>query len=322
MPVNLNQKGFSLPEIMIALGLLGGISVVTIRLIENQANNEAHLKAKAEIQKATALLKTVLNDPENCRNMLKDQEIPAVMTTPETRTNVSLPPTLPTGSANPALPAGPGLYQRVKLPTTPVTYAYREMLAANAQYGLFRTGDIQFAKTSDSNTPTEILNPAAMNIDTDSVDLVISFRLESKSILNAFRSDGNNANDKTFTQRLPLMVTFNYANNRIKDCGLVLSESNVAAKQKFCESLGSNMARWDAPTQRCNFIGGNTCPAGQIPRRQFKESTNSTRLFECHPISEQFKAEDLFDTTAFCHAGPGGFSVVTGASGKLTIKCN
>lgn len=318
MSVKLNQKGFTLPEIMISLGLLGGISIVTVRLIENQASNEAHLKAKAEIMKTTSLLKTILNDPEHCRNMLKDQVIPNVVAVPEIDTTMGLPPALPSPSANPALP-GAGLYQRIKLPgTSPQQYAYKEILVSNAKYGLFRTGTIELAKTSDSNTPTTILNPTAMNIDVDTIDLIIPFRLETKSILNAFRSDNNDANDKTLLQRIPLIVTFDYDNNRIKDCGLVVSEANAAAKQKFCTSLG-NMATWDATAQRCNFVS-NKCPAGQIPERQNSSST----LFTCVAITEQFKAEDMFDTgTTGCIAGAGGFTVVTDpVSGKLKIQCN
>lgn len=311
MSVKLNQKGFSLPEIMISLGLLGGISIVTVRLIENQANNEAHLKAKAEIMKTTSILKTILNDPEGCRNMLKDQVIPAAVATPETTTNIGQPPAI---APNPAPIAG--LYQRVRAGAGAL--AYKEILVPNAKYGLFRTGSIQLAKTSDANTPTTILNPTTMNIDVDTIDLIVQFRLESKSIMNAFRSDNTDANDKTFLQRIPLIVTFNYATNQIKDCGLVVSEANAAAKEKFCVSLG-NLAAWDDTTQRCNFIS-NKCPAGQIPERQNSSST----LFTCVNITDQFKADDLFDTsTTGCTAGAGGFSVVTDpGTGKLKIKCN
>ncbi len=320
-----NQYGFTLPEIMVALGLLGGISIITIRLIENQVNNEAHLKAKAEIQKTTALLKTIINDAESCRNMLKEQIIPPDVTVPETRTSIDFPPALPAPSANPALPYR-GLYQRIRIPNTPPnTYAYREILAANAKYGLFRTGAIELAKTSHNNTPTAILTPTPMSIDVDSVDLIITFRLESKSIMKAFRGDSasrtdtNDANDRTYLQRIPLLVTFDTATNRIKDCGLVTSESNVAAKQKFCEGLGSNMAVWHAPTQRCNFVPGNTCDPGFIPKKQNTTVTDADDLFECVAI----QADEIFDTTATCTAGAGGFSVGPNpTSGKLEVKCN
>ncbi len=307
MSVKLNQKGFSLPEIMVSLGLLGGISIVTVRLIENQANNEAHLKAKAEIIKTTSILKTILNDPEGCRNMLKDQVIPPSLAG---RTEIGQPPAIAPAAAPMA-----GLYQRVRAGAG--VLAYKEILVPNAKYGLFRTGSIGLVKTSDNDTPTEILNPTMMNIDVDSIDLIVQFRLESKSILNAFRSDNNDANDKTFLQRIPLLVTFNYVTNQIKDCGLVVSETNTAAKQKFCVSLG-NMAVWDATAQRCNFVS-NKCPPGQVPERQNSLAT----LFTCVNMADQFKADDLFDTNPTgCIAGAGGFTVATDpGTGKLKIQC-
>lgn len=301
---------------MVSLGLLGGISIVTVRLIENQANNEAHLKAKAEIMKTTSLLKTILNDPEGCRNMMKDQVLhpgwaPGVKPAVEVTTPIGQPPAIAPAAAPIA-----GLYQRVR--SGAGTLAYKEILVPNAKYGLFRTGSIQLAKTSDNESKTRILNPTAMDIDVDTIDLIVQFRLESKSIMNAFRSDNSDANDKTFLQRIPLIVTFNYDTNQIKDCGLVVSEANAAAKEKFCASLG-NLAAWDDTLQKCNFIS-NKCPAGQIPERQ----NSSATLFTCVNIVDQFKADDLFDTnTTGCTAGAGGFSVVTDpGTGKLKIQCN
>lgn len=316
MSLKLNNKGFTLPEIMVSLGLLGGISIVTVRLIENQANNEAHLKAKAEIMKTTSILKTILNDSEGCRNMMKDQVIPpgwmpGVKPAVEVRVPIGQPPAIAPAAAPPA-----GLYQRVRAGAG--ILAYKEILVPNAKYGLFRTGSIELAKTSDNESKTRILNPTIMDIDVDTIDLIIQFRLESKSIMNAFRSDNNNANDKTFLQRIPLLVTFNYDTNQVKDCGLVVSEANAAAKEKFCVSLG-NIASWDDATQKCNFIS-NKCPAGFIPERQNSTST----LFTCVDIKDQFKADDLFDTNpAGCVAGAGGFTVVTDpGTGKLKINCN
>lgn len=315
MPIKLSQKGFSLPEITVALGLLGGISLMTIKLVENQMNNEAHLKAKTEIAKTTALLKTILNDPENCRNMLKDQILPTA-TGSGVRTNIGLPPALPAPSLNPALP-GPGLYQRIKNPgTSPATYAYKEILLATGNYRNFGVGYIQFEKMTDSNTPAKImLSGVSTDIDMDTVDLIIQYRVETKSIL--FKSTTNDANEKGYLQRIPLLATFNYNTNQIKDCGMVTGEATVAAKQKFCTSLG-NMAQWDATALTCKFKP-NVCPAGQVPEAQSKVNAST---FTCVPVTDQFDAEDLFDTTATCQSATGSYTIQVGASGKLRIQCN
>ena len=145
-----NQLGFTLAEMAVSLGLLGGISIVTVRLIGNQANNEAHLKAKAEIMKTTSLLKIALNDPEGCRNMLKDQVIPSVVTTPETKTSIIAPPAIAPSAAPVA-----GLYQRVRAGGG--VLAYKEILVPNAKYGLFRTGTIQLGNQTRTGTAVGII---------------------------------------------------------------------------------------------------------------------------------------------------------------------
>lgn len=290
---------------------------MTIKLVENQMNNEAHLRAKTEIAKTTATLKTILNNPENCRNMLKDQILPTA-TGVAVRTNIGLPPALPAPTIPVPLP-GPGLYQRVKDPnSSPLnpTYAYKEILLATGNYKNFGVGYIQFEKMTDSNTPAQIkLSGVTTQIDMDTVDLVIQFRVETKSIL--FKSNTNDANEKSYLQRIPLLVTFNYTTNQIKDCGMVTGEATVAAKMKFCTSLG-NMAQWDAAALTCRFKS-NVCGAGQVPETQTKAGANT---FTCVPVTDQFDAEDLFDTSATCTSASGSYSIQVGASGKLRIQCN
>lgn len=290
--MSIKEKGFSLPEITIAVGLVAGISLVTMKVIDNQANNEARLKASAEIQKTLAVLKGILNNPDQCRGMLKDQPLsPAI----NGITNIIKPAAVPA-------PAQPGLYQRIKNPTTG-TFSYKEILAINSNYGKFRigpAGSIQLVKVTDSGT------------NLDAIDLVIQFRLESKAIL--FRDDGNNANDKTLNQRIPLMVTFDQGTNLITDCGLVVSDANLAAKEKLCRSMGS-MATWTGT--QCRFVA-NACPPGEVPERQ-----NPTgALFTCVPLEQQFNVLDLFDTSYSCSSLTGSYRIVSeGSPEKLRIRC-
>jgi prepilin-type N-terminal cleavage/methylation domain-containing protein len=61
------QSGFSLTEVMVAVGLLGGVSLMTMKLVEEQSKREAEMKAKGEITKALALIQSALSDRENCR---------------------------------------------------------------------------------------------------------------------------------------------------------------------------------------------------------------------------------------------------------------
>lgn len=311
------NKGFSLPELTVALGILGGIALVTVKLIENNANNQAHLKAKAEISKTTALLKSILNNPESCKNMLRNQLLPAdnLATTPNT--TIANPPALPAGSTTPTFPPDGGLYQRITIPnTSPQQYAYKEILVNNGNYGVFRIAQngIQLRKVTDSNTVMD-----GTNNSVDSVEMMITYRMETKSIL--FRSDNNDANDATYIQRIPLTVTFDNTSNRINNCGLTVSDATVAAKRKFCTSLG-NMGEWNDTLKKC-FLKETKCLPGLVPEKQ-NTTAQSTRLFNCVPVSDQFNALDLFDTsTTGCVSPTGKYSVVSngGTPPKLTIQC-
>ena len=242
--MSVKNAGFSLPEIMIAMGLLAGISLVTVKVIDNQANNEGRLKSQAEIQKTIALLKTMLNSPDTCRHMLLGQPL-----SPNVNgvTDIIRPTAVPATES-------PGLYQRIPNHSSPGTFSYKQILAIDGNYGRFRiggTGSIQLVKVTDSGS----------NID--AIDLVIRFRTETKGIF--FRDDNNDNNDRTVVQRIPLMVTFAPgAPDRITDCGLVLSDSNIAAKKKLCDSMGA-LAVWNAGTNRCSFNPNSACGLGWFP---------------------------------------------------------
>lgn len=292
--MSITQKGFSLPEIIIAIGLLAGISLVTMKVIDNQANNEARIKASAEIQKTVAIIKGILNNTEQCRGMLKDQPLSTAV---NGATDIIKPPAL-SGTYQ------PGLYQRVRN-SSDGTFSYKEILAINSNYGKFRIGgpgSIQLVKVTDSNT------------NVDAIDLVIRFRLETKAIL--FRDDGNNVNDKTLIQRIPLLVTFNNAvsPNVITDCGLVVSDANLAAKEKLCRSMGS-MASWTGTD--CTFVA-NQCPPGQVPERQNPTGT----LLNCVNLEDQMNVLDLFNTTYSCSSASGSYRIISsGTPAKLRIEC-
>lgn len=62
-----NQSGFSFLEIMVTVGILGGVSLVTMRLFEDQTNNEALIRSKGEIQKMIGTVRTTLKSSINCR---------------------------------------------------------------------------------------------------------------------------------------------------------------------------------------------------------------------------------------------------------------
>jgi prepilin-type N-terminal cleavage/methylation domain-containing protein len=75
------ERGFSLTELMVTVGILGGIALVTMRLFEDQTNKEALIRSKSEIQKTISLVKQSLSKPVNCRLNLNPYTIPQIQAT-------------------------------------------------------------------------------------------------------------------------------------------------------------------------------------------------------------------------------------------------
>lgn len=71
----LTQKGMTLPEVMIAAALMGGVALITAKLMGDQTNNEAYLKAKAEVLSTTTRIESFLNNPQQCTSMLRGKQV-------------------------------------------------------------------------------------------------------------------------------------------------------------------------------------------------------------------------------------------------------
>lgn len=270
----IKQNGFSLPEITVALGLVAGISLVTIKMMENQANNENRIKYTAQILQATGQIKQALSDPENCRYMLAGKQIGEY--------------------ATPSV-FGPTdvLYARIKNHNLG-TISRVELLRPNSKYQGFKTRNISL------RYPQSGLRNVA--------EVVVSFRLETKSILFDDRDDSNDAYN--IQQVIPVIVK--QSGNVISDCGPAISEATSTAQEKFCLSLGA-LAEWNGT--RCNFRDVK-CGWGEVPEFQ-----NSSGTINCVRLDTQIDPNMLFDTNP-CNITSKNFSIEsTGYNGKLKVRC-
>ncbi len=73
----LSQKGMTLAEIMIAASLMGGVALISAKLMGDQVRNQAYIKSKAEVSSTITKIASLLNDPEKCTLMLKDKTVSA-----------------------------------------------------------------------------------------------------------------------------------------------------------------------------------------------------------------------------------------------------
>ena len=65
----LNQKGFTLTEVLIGAALMGGVALVTAKLMGDQANNQVYLKTLASISNAVSIVENNIQNPATCRGM-------------------------------------------------------------------------------------------------------------------------------------------------------------------------------------------------------------------------------------------------------------
>lgn len=290
--MSVKQKGFSLPELLIVVAIVGGISLVTMKLVEEQASNEALLKGNAEIQKVVNLLKTNLSNVENCRAMLRDS---AVATPPP-------PPAVPTNLIN-------TLSIRVKNHATNLLET-KEILRANTTYPGFRT-DLIYVSPSANNVPS-------------SVDLHVGFRIKNKSMKFW---DGNVTDDRLVPIRIPIIA--NVVSGLITDCGPVISSSNTSAREKFCLSLiasvpagEAGLVEWDPAAKKCRFTD-QRCLWGTIPAGLTRYGTigpGPTNKVKCVPTQDRMDLNQLIDQTP-CTNVSNVFGI--GLNGdRLVMKCS
>lgn len=273
----ITKSGFSLPELLIVLALVGGISLITMKVFEEQASNEAYLKASAEIQKAVNLLKTNLSNTENCRFMLSGKTIGVDITNP--------------------------LQIRFRDHAAGV-WALKEIIRANQAYPGFRVDRIRLM-TPVTGTP-------------NSIDLVIDFRIKSKSIKlwswwGWDLSPGSK--DKLSQTRIPIIASL--LGSTVRDCGPVVSSANEDAREKFCLSLGA-IAIWTGT--RCQLVT-HQCAPGMIPERM-EENGSIITATGCVSLLNKMDLNHLIDTSR-CQNNNNRYSIVSNpATNKLMLRCH
>jgi type II secretory pathway pseudopilin PulG len=153
-----NQAGMTLVEIMVAAGLMGGVALITAKLLGDQSANQVMLRTKAEISKAVSELEVHLNNSERCKQML------AGKTTSAAGTPVGV-----NGTLDAAL-------LKITTPTGDRT------VLSEKNYGLYRIDD------------NAVILRDSLTYGTSAVDLNINFSVTSKT---SFFTNGREVIPKT-----------------------------------------------------------------------------------------------------------------------------
>jgi hypothetical protein len=83
-----NEKGLSLLEMSVGMGVLGGVMLISMNVVNQQKSNESYIRSKGEIQKAVSLLAINLKDPENCRSVVAGRKFQDKPSTDTSLTNL------------------------------------------------------------------------------------------------------------------------------------------------------------------------------------------------------------------------------------------
>lgn len=71
----LNQKGFTLTEVLIGAALMGGVALITAKLMGDQANNQVYLRTLASITTAVSLVENNIQNPVTCRGIFAGKSL-------------------------------------------------------------------------------------------------------------------------------------------------------------------------------------------------------------------------------------------------------
>jgi prepilin-type N-terminal cleavage/methylation domain-containing protein len=286
----MKNAGFSLPEIMVALGLLGGVSLVTMRMMDNHTKGQATLKHRAEIQKASAIVENVLKDKDNCRLMLRGNTVTSTPTTIIPHPDITpgnIASKIPNHTALNAAATDRTLYLPYK--SGNVVY-YKPLLRVGQVYPGFEMTDIQISHAMKFSGITTGVNDVAQ--------LSLTFESPPKS--------------RRYIKK-DITFLYKHQSNVLTDCGPVLSDATDEAKRKLCLSMGP-MVQWE--DGKCEFVT-KKCAWNEVPVEFGSDGAKN-----CVPANTRLKGEDLFDTNTSCTLNPGGSVWLESVSGKLRVRCN
>lgn len=210
----LSIHGVSLTELMVGLGLLGGISLISMKAMQEQAGNESYLKWTAAVNRAAMEIQNTMNTAARCNEIFVG----------ETRESTSWPNISSTARfcGKPDTSSACTYALRIKTGTG----TYQELLKADTEYGegfYIPPYGIQLATSANGSSISE---------------LVLTFKTRNRTLRkNSASIKGTTATDQgTIIKRIPFVTTL--SGNMIKSCGPVVADEDLKAKEIMCRSLG------------------------------------------------------------------------------------
>lgn len=281
------DSGFSLLETAVTVGLMGFVSLFTMKLMEQQNMSQLSIEASSEINMTVSTIAQAINDPEKCASMFKGKNL--TPQSPPTRISTTLP----------------GLIYQVKRGASLVNVNLLQTLSNhNKVYKQFYIKDASSIELA-SETGSSVAN------------LNLTFHVQpigkTQKMALSF-----NPFVKTVKRSIPFNVKLN--GSTVMSCGPVISSHDLIARKNACEMLSTTIgATWDNATNKC-VVGSKVvsrCYLGELP-----VGFDSAGRIICEPATNRVRVEDIFDLNATANCtGSLYWYIDKGTSGKLVIKC-
>ncbi len=226
MSLRNNQKGFSLIEGTVTLGLLGITSLYSLKVMEERALQEYNLKTMAAINNTVTMIQKVMNTPENCQGALVNPIIDLVHSST----------TLGTPIIELGIPKQGSTGRKV-------------FLRANKFYDYFY---IPPTGINLLGTPTPTY-----------FELVVDFKIKGKSWIAKHTGEVAADYTTTITRRIPIIGKVDAA-NKLLGCETDVGDNNEIAQERFCQSLGVR-ATWNTVTKKCILNNSFKCAYDESP---------------------------------------------------------
>lgn len=220
-----SQKGFSLPEVLIATALMGAGAVVTLKVMDEQHQNEAYIKANAEINKTLSVIQNHINNKENCEFMLGGKTRFA-----------GLDPSIPNGSV-----------AELFIPNRRNAAQTISVLAQNRKYQEFfiPSGGIQLAQSKYGPSISE---------------LIINFHIKKKGIFAKLGS----SQDQIVRRSLPFVSDLN-GNIIRSCGPVVADANTASMKKMCDGFSSTGITQWNFSTSRCEITNLPQCNYPMVP---------------------------------------------------------
>lgn len=274
---------------------MAGISIVTMKVMEDNAGNDAFLKWTASVNQAALQIQNNINNSSRCTEMLVGELVdPAAWPSQSPTARICGDQASGAGTCSNAL--------RIRKGT-----GFEVLLQADTEYAegfYIPPYGIQLATSPNGSSIAE---------------LILTFKTRNRNMRQndpTVKATSAAGRSGQVIKRIPFIVEKDTTTGRVKSCGQVVSDADVAAKEQLCKQLGI-AATWNSVTKTCTLNSSQfNCPAGEIPSQ-----LSSLGKVVCVAANSVANLNEFFDfSAATCSPGQ-SVTLGPGADGKIKAVC-